>query len=94
MAPLQDFIKTLVSAHPIFFCLCLLLFLGVVNAMIAIFVAHLSTWEHPVEIPRIREAKGKRTFSFRTRLAYHTDAKKLFQEAYEKVYTFFFRSFH
>jgi hypothetical protein len=40
MAPPQEFIKTLVSAHPIFFCLCLLLFLGVVNAMVAIFVAH------------------------------------------------------
>jgi hypothetical protein len=48
-------------------------------------VAHFSTLRYPVEIPRIREREGKRYFSLRTRLAYYTDAKELFREAYEKV---------
>lgn len=48
-------------------------------------VAHFSTLRYPVEIPRVREREGKRYFSLRTRLAYYTDAKELFREAYEKV---------
>jgi hypothetical protein len=51
----------------------------------AVVVAHFSTLRYPVEIPRVREREGKRYFSLRTRLAYYTDAKELFREAYEKV---------
>jgi hypothetical protein len=51
----------------------------------AVVVAHLSTLRYPIEIPRVREREGKRYFSLRTRLAYYTDAKELFREAYEKV---------
>jgi hypothetical protein len=54
---------------------------------VTILIAHFSTWRYPVEIPRLREPEGKRTFSPRTRLAYYTDAKELFREAYEKVNT-------
>jgi hypothetical protein len=48
-------------------------------------IAHFSTLRYPVEMPRVREREGKRYFSLRTRLAYYTDAKELFREAYEKV---------
>jgi hypothetical protein len=48
-------------------------------------VTNFSTLRYPEEIPRVREREGKRSFSLRTRLAYYTDAKELFLEAYEKV---------
>jgi hypothetical protein len=48
-------------------------------------VAHFSTLRYAVEIPRVRERRGKRYFSLRIRLAYFTDTKEIFREAYEKV---------
>ncbi|KAI9166290.1 Cytochrome P450 monooxygenase iccF [Paramyrothecium foliicola] len=38
----------------------------------------------PSEIPLLRESKGARRFSLKTRLAYYTDCKSLFYEAYHK----------
>lgn len=42
----------------------------------------------PPNLPRIREPKGKTSFSLRTRLAYYNDAKALFQELYDKASEF------
>ena len=42
--------------------------------------------KHP-GIPLIREPEGATSFRLRTRLAYYTDAKNLFREAYEKAST-------
>jgi len=53
--------------------------------IIVVLYAQLSTWRYPAEIARVREPAGKRTFSLRTRLAYYTDARELFREAFEKV---------
>jgi hypothetical protein len=83
MAPAYDYIKTSLSVHPItsFFSFVFLSFVA------TILVAHFSTWQYPVEIPRLREPEGKRTFSLWTHLVYYTDAKELFRDAYEKVNT-------
>lgn len=39
----------------------------------------------PIGIPLLREPEGARHFSLRTRLAYYTDCKGIFREAYENV---------
>lgn len=51
----------------------------------SILVGHFSTFRYPAEIPRVREPAGKRYFGLKTRLAYYTNAKGLYQDAYEKV---------
>ncbi|KAE9370254.1 putative cytochrome P450 [Stipitochalara longipes BDJ] len=56
--------------------------------IIGFFYAQISTWRYPAEVVRVREPEGKRTFSFRTRLAYYTDARELFREAFEKYSRF------
>jgi hypothetical protein len=78
MASLYAFIAEIASVRTVVL-ISFLLFLTVVV------IAHFSTLRYPVEIPRVREREGKRYFSLRTRLAYYTDAKELFREAYEKV---------
>jgi hypothetical protein len=80
MAP-HEFIEASLSTHPFAFLFSTLLFGAIATAILA----QVSTWRYPVEIARVREPEGKRTFSLRTRLAYYTDAKELFREAYEKV---------
>lgn len=55
---------------------------------IAILVRQKFTVRHPDNLPRIRE-NGRTRFSLRTRLAWYTDCKSLFPEAYETVYPFF-----
>jgi len=54
-------------------------------AIIVVFYAQITTWRYPAAIARVREPAGKRTFSLRTRLAYYTDCRELFREAFEKV---------
>ena len=49
-------------------------------------LSHLSSSRY-ADIPRLREPKGKTSFSLRTRLAYYTDSKQLFREAYENAST-------
>src|ERR1700712_3866188 len=62
----------------------------VLSTLVAIFlgaiVNRFTQIRYPVDIPRIREARGSTRFSLRTRLAYYTDAKSLFREAYEVSY--------
>lgn len=41
----------------------------------------------PPTIPLFREPEGARRFSLRTRLAYYTDCKALYEEAWDKVST-------
>ncbi|KAM0287015.1 hypothetical protein ACHAQH_000700 [Verticillium albo-atrum] len=40
--------------------------------------------QYPVNLPRIREKSGARSFSLKTRLAYYIDCEALYREAYEK----------
>jgi hypothetical protein len=61
------------------------LFIILSAIIIVVLYAQLSTWQYPVEIARVREPAGKRTFSLRTRLAYYTGCRELFREAFEKV---------
>jgi hypothetical protein len=42
------------------------------------------TVHYPDNLPRVRE-NGRTRFSLKTRLAYYTDCKALFNEAYETV---------
>jgi hypothetical protein len=39
----------------------------------------------PKGVPLIREPPGKRSFSWKTRLAYYTDCESLYREAYQNV---------
>lgn len=43
---------------------------------------------YPPSIPLVREPAGTRRFSLRTRLAYYTDCRTLFEDAWNQV-TFF-----
>jgi hypothetical protein len=43
------------------------------------------TIRYPSNLPRVRERKGATRFSLTTRLAYFTNCKSLYEEAYEKV---------
>lgn len=62
---------------------------GVICTVIALILAgvigNLSRLRYPADLPRIREPKGRTTFSLRTRLAYYTDAEALFRDAYLNV---------
>jgi hypothetical protein len=78
MASLYAFIAEFASIRTV-------LLTGLFLLLAVVVVAHFSTFRYPIEIPRVREREGKRYFSLRTRLAYYTDAKELFREAYEKV---------
>lgn len=58
----------------------------VVIGFIAIYVIDkLTSVPYPPDIPLIREPKGARRFSLRTRWAYLTDCQALFYEAYHEV---------
>ena len=48
-------------------------------------VLYLFTIRYPANLPRVREDEKAMRFSIKTRLAYYTDCKNLFKEAYEKV---------
>jgi hypothetical protein len=48
-------------------------------------VNKLTGIRYPANLPRVREKEGKTQFSFRTRLSYYTDAKRMYREAYEQV---------
>lgn len=59
----------------------------VVIGVIAIYVIEkLIGVPYPPDIPLIREPKGARRFSLRTRWAYLTDCQALFYEAYHEVH--------
>lgn len=61
----------------------LLVFAGVAILLIAnevLFTVHL-----PKGVPLIREPPGATRFSLKTRLAYYTDCRALFREAYDNV---------
>lgn len=57
---------------------------SIVFTTIAILVRQKFTIKYPDNLPRIRE-NGRTRFSLRTRLAWYTDCKSLFQDAYETV---------
>lgn len=58
----------------------------VVIVVLAIYVIDkLTAVPYPPDIPLIREPKGARRFSLRTRWAYLTDCQALFYEAYHEV---------
>jgi hypothetical protein len=52
--------------------------------IVAILIRQKFTVKYPDNLPRVRE-NGRTRFSLRTRLAYYTDCKNLFSEAYETV---------
>lgn len=56
-------------------------------ALAVLYVAHSLFFSvpYPQGVPLIREPPGKRSFSWKTRLAYFTDCKSVFREAYEIV---------
>jgi hypothetical protein len=53
--------------------------------LIGTIINKLTGLRYPASLPRIREKKGTKTFSLRTRLSYYTDAKNLYRDAYEQV---------
>lgn len=63
----------------------------ILSTLLAIIIGsianRLTGLRYPADLPRIREKGSKTRFSFRTRLAYYTDAKALYREAYEQVGT-------
>lgn len=48
-------------------------------------VGYFTQVSYPANLPRVREPAGATRFSLRTRLAYYTDCKALYNEAYETV---------
>jgi hypothetical protein len=64
--------------------------LGIASVLVVLFIALFITEKlinvpYPPDIPLIREPKGARRFSLRTRWAYLTDCKALFHDAYHDV---------
>jgi hypothetical protein len=55
--------------------------------VLAIAIRQNNAIKYPDNLPRVRE-NGRRRFSLKTRLAYYTDCKAIFQEAYETVRSF------
>jgi hypothetical protein len=43
------------------------------------------TIRYPRNLPRVREKEGKTRFRLKTRLAYYTDCRNLYYDAYENV---------
>ncbi len=41
---------------------------------------------YPANLPLIREPTGTKSFSFKTRVAFHSECIKLFSDAYELVF--------
>jgi len=58
---------------------------GVFFAIIVLIIRNATTVKYSAKLPRVREPPGSTRFSFRTSLAYYTDCKRLFDEAYHTV---------
>jgi hypothetical protein len=54
-------------------------------ALVGISALYISSIRYPANIPRLRENEGVTRFRLKTRMAYYTDCKNMFREAYEKV---------
>lgn len=57
----------------------------VLGSLVYVIERFLVSTPYPPNIALIREGPDARRFSLRTRLAYYTDCKSLFQEAWDKV---------
>lgn len=63
---------------------------SIIVLFILIYLAERLFFEIPCPeyVPLIREPAGARRFSWQTRLAFYTNCRDIFHEAYENVYSF------
>lgn len=78
MATLLDAVPTLDKFQILALC-------GFITALIGFSILYFVTIRYPSNLPRVREPPGATRFRLKTRLAFLTDCKALFNEAYEKV---------
>ena len=76
---------TLLDAAPILATFQILALCGFITTFIGFAILYFVAIHYPSNLPRVREPAGATRFTLKTRLAFLTDCKALFNEAYEKV---------
>lgn len=76
---------TLVHSIPALSILQIITLLILLAVTVGITIRQIFTICYPANLPRVREEDKATRFSLKTRLAYYTDCKNIFREAYERV---------
>lgn len=85
MATILSQILALGVVQTVALATCLLVLVGLA-------VLYYSTIRYPANLPRLREHEGATRFSLKTRIAYYTECKNMYREAYDKVCRLFFHA--